>query len=107
MPETHRCNEIEKELYEFKERYANNGKEITRLAMALENIIKEVQDHRRFSEEDKRRREEQEKEFRKELEPILNSYNALLTGRKWVIGTVAFLFTMGSFYLLIRQIFHK
>lgn len=103
----HRCNEIEKELYEFKEQYAKNGVEMMRLALAIEGVAKEVKDHHIFSEENKKRREEKEKAFREDLEPILDSYNTLINGRKWVLGTIVFFFTIGSFYLLLKQIFHK
>ena len=103
----HRCNEIERELYEFKEQYARNGKEIMRLAMAVEKITEEVAEHHKFSAENKKLREAEEAIFRKELKPILDSYKTLLTGRKWVIGTISFLFVIGSFWLLVKQIFHK
>ena len=103
----HRCNEVEKELYEFKEQYARNGKEILRFAMSIENITKEVRDHHKFSEDNKIKRESEEALFRKELEPVLDSYYTLINGRKWIFRTSTFFFTIGSAYLLYKQIFHK
>lgn len=105
MSETHRCNEIENDLQDFKIQYANNGKELLRLVMAVENITKEVRDHHRFSEENKLRREKEEMIFKEQLKPILESYTTLINGRKWVLGIISFFFAIGSLYLLIKQIF--
>ena len=57
----HRCNEIEKELYEFKEQYAKNGVEMMRLALAIEGVAKEVKDHHIFSEENKKEERKRKK----------------------------------------------
>ena len=103
----HRCEEIERELKEFKEQYAQNGKEIMRLVLAIENIISQNEHHFLESQENKKKRIEREEAFKKELKPVLDSYNTLINGRKWVMGTIVFFFTIGSFYLLLKQIFHK
>lgn len=105
-----KCNEVEKSLYEFKEQYARNGKEILRLAMAIESITKEVRGHHKFSEENKKIREQEESEFKEQLKPLLDNYNAFLTGRKWVFGKyglLVILSSIGGFYLIIRNIINK
>ena len=102
-----RCEIIEDKLDNHLEKYEQNGKELMRLAMAIENITKEIRDHRKSSEENKAKRLLAEAEFKKELKPILDSYQTLLTGRKWIIGTVSFIFAIGSLYLLIGKIFYK
>ena len=77
----HRCNEVEKELYEFKEQYARNGKEILRLAMSIENITKEVRDHHKFSEDNKIKRESEEALFRKDIHDFISKESNM---HEWV-----------------------
>jgi len=103
----HRCNEIEKDLYEFKEQYAKNGKEIMRLAMAIENIINQNKEHFKTSEENRIKRLAREEEFKKELKPVLDSYHTLLTGRKWIIGLASFFLLAGAIYQMIKNLIHK
>ena len=110
MPVGIKCDDVEKNLYEFKEQYAKNGKEILRLAMALESITKEVRDHHKFSEDNKKIREKEEKQFKEQLKPLLDNYNAFLTGRKWIFGKyglLVILSSVGGFYLIIRSIINK
>lgn len=102
-----RCEIIEDKLDNHLEKYEQNGKELMRLAIAVENIIREVKEHRKSSEENKTKRLLAEAEFKKELKPILDSYQTLLTGRKWIVGIVSFIFAVGSLYLLLGKIFNK
>ena len=99
------CNKIEERLEKHLDQYQNNGKEILRLAIALENITKEVRDHHKFSEDNKMARIKEEQTFKAELKPMLDSYYALINGRKIVLGLIITVSAIGSLYLLLKQIF--
>lgn len=99
------CNTIERKLEKHLDQYQNNGKEILRLAMAIEAVAKEVKDHHLFSENSRLIRIAEEQKFRDELKPILDSYYALLNGRKIILGIVILISSIGSLYLLLKQIF--
>ena len=76
-----------------------------------------MSDHHQFSAENKVSRERKEQEFRDELKPIFDSYekiqpiienyNALMTGKKMIIGLAILAGSVGSLYLLVSKIFHR
>lgn len=101
----HRCEIIEERLNEHLDKYADNNKEILRLAIAIENIIFQNMEHFKTSEENRTKRIIEEKEYRAKLQPVLESYTTLISGRNWILKGTAFFFTLGSFYILLRQIF--
>jgi len=112
-----KCNIIEEKLEKHLDQYSSNGKEVLRLAIAVENLKTEMNDHHRFSAENKKAREIKEQEFRDELKPIFDSYekiqpiienyNALMTGKKMIIGLAILVSSIGSLYLIISKIFYK
>ncbi len=112
-----KCIIIEERLDKHLDQYRTNGKEILRLAIALENLKKEMNDHHNFSAENKIMRERKEQQFRDELKPIFDSYakiqpiienyNAIVTGRKLIIGLAIFTASIGSLYYYFSKIFHR
>ena len=112
-----KCNIIEERLEKHLDQYSSNGKEVLRLAIAVENLKKEMNDHHQFSAENKISREKKEQEFRDDLRPIFDSYekiqpiienfNALMTGKKMIIGLAILASSVGSLYLLVSKIFHR
>ena len=99
----HRCNEIEENLENFKSQYAQNSKEVMKLALSVSELAQEVREHKMISIE----RGEVNKKFHEDLKPILESYQVLVGGRKIFLGAVITLSAIGSLWLIIKNIFHK
>lgn len=98
---------IEEKIDGHLQQYAQNGKELMRLAMAVEMITKEVRDHHKFSEDNKKIREKEEQTFREELKPLLDSYYAIMSGRKIIIGLAITASAVGSAYLALKSLIHR
>ena len=98
----HRCNEIEANLEKFKSQYSKNSKEVLKLAMSVSELAQEVREHKNISIE----KGEENKKFHEDLKPILDSYQALVGGRKIFLGAVITLSAVGSLYLIIKNIFY-
>src|SRR3990167_11226815 len=99
-PQKPRCDIIEENLESFKNQYSKNSKEVMTLALAIKEITNEVREHRRYSET----KETANLKFHEELKPILESYQALIGGRKMFLGAVIVLSAVGSLYLIIKNI---
>lgn len=108
-----RCNQIDEKLEKHLDNYRNNGKEILRLAMAVELITKEVSrvskeiaEHNVISAVHKR----EEDNMREQLMPILEDYKFYNTGKRKLFGKYGYfviLSAIGGLYLIIRSILHK
>ena len=101
-PQKPRCDIIEENLESFKRQYSKNSKEVLELAFAVKEVAAEVREHRRYSET----KETANLKFHEELKPILESYQALVGGRKMFLGVVIVLSAAGSLYLIIKSIIY-